>query len=163
MPVTVVPVDTAVTQSGNTLTAHAVGAGYQWMKCMSSTIPGAINQSYTPYQTGAYQVIITQGGCTARSVCYNVHMVGIEDLTDGSDLHIYPNPNDGSFTIELPEQAICDRCVLSVYDALGQLVHSEKIAQGRLQMDLTTLADGLYIVRLVSEKGASSHRLMIAR
>ncbi len=163
MPVTVVPVDTAVTQSGNTLTAHAVGAGYQWLKCMSSTIPGAINQSYTPYQTGAYQVIITQGGCTARSVCYNVHMVGIADVADGSDLHIYPNPNDGSFTIELPEQAICDRCVLSVYDALGQLVHSEKIAQGRLQMDLTTLADGLYIVRLVSEKGASSHRLMIAR
>lgn len=54
--------DTAVTQSGNTLTAVEAGASYQWINCATNQpIAGATGQSFTPVSSGSYAVQITLG------------------------------------------------------------------------------------------------------
>lgn len=66
-------IDTAVTQSGNTLTAVQPNATYQWLDCGNgnAAISGEINQSYFPADTGNYAVVISRGSCIDTSFCVN--------------------------------------------------------------------------------------------
>ncbi|MEI6766500.1 MAG: T9SS type A sorting domain-containing protein [Bacteroidota bacterium] len=75
--VTVISVNTAVTQIGTTLTAAASGAGYQWLDCSGfMPLAGKTLQSFTPDSSGSYAVIVTQNGCSDTSSCFPVYIVG---------------------------------------------------------------------------------------
>jgi len=66
-----------------------------------------------------------------------------------SNVHVYPNPNRGHFTVELELAGLVG---LQVYDARGALVHNEVFtASGsRTQriLDLSTLAKGSYTLQV---------------
>lgn len=70
---TITNVPTSVTVSGNTLTADASGAVYQWLDCDNANMPiaGETNQSFTGVSTGNYAVEITMNGCTVTTPCIN--------------------------------------------------------------------------------------------
>jgi hypothetical protein len=64
-------------------------------------------------------------------------------------LKVYPNPNEGSFTVELPEVA-CQGCMLRMYDLQGKEVLQRSYRQGEKQMVISQsgLAKGTYLVKL---------------
>ena len=70
-------------------------------------------------------------------------------------LSIYPNPNKGQFTINLPE-ADCD---IEVFNSLGQQVFSQQ-AKGMTQLNLESLESGMYFVSVKSEKAVSTLKFM---
>ena len=71
LSVTVNTVDTAITQSGLTLTANATGAAYVWLDCNGNTpVSGQTSQSFTATTTGNYAVIVTLSGCSDTSACF---------------------------------------------------------------------------------------------
>jgi hypothetical protein len=102
LSVTVTTVNTSVIQAGSTLTANAVGAGYQWLDC-NGYIPlsGETSQSFTADSSGSYAVIITQGGCSDTSDCYQVYIGGVPpkpgDIT-GNTTVCYGSDNTYSIT-----------------------------------------------------------------
>ncbi len=57
---------------------------------------------------------------------------------------IFPNPNNGRFTINTD---VSDACTFSVTNMHGQLVYSSKIS-GSLQLDLSNQPKGVYMVRI---------------
>ena len=59
---------------------------------------------------------------------------------------IYPNPNNGSFSINLPEED----CEVTVYNQLGQVMHQSK-ANGLTTLNLNSLAKGMYFVTIKSD------------
>lgn len=66
-------VNKTVTKVGNTLSASATNAIYQWINCNSNLpITNANSQTYTPTVSGSYKVVITQNGCTDTSACTQV-------------------------------------------------------------------------------------------
>jgi subtilisin-like proprotein convertase family protein len=73
--ITVSQVDETMTVSGQTGTANASGAQYQWLDCDNSmqAIAGATNQSYTVTATGSYAVVVTMGGCSDTSDCTTIN------------------------------------------------------------------------------------------
>ncbi len=83
--------------------------------------------------------------------------IGIEELGSDFSAGIYPNPADGNFFVNLP-----DACNLLIYDAAGQLVRSTFLPKGTHRLDVSELATGTYMVRVVEQNsGASATKKLI--
>jgi hypothetical protein len=87
-----------ITPNGNILTS-STAANYQW-QFNGIDIPGATSQSYTATETGYYTVIISDANGCANSTTLFVEVTGIEDLTTDFNFTLYPNPSNGTLTIE---------------------------------------------------------------
>ncbi len=66
---------------------------------------------------------------------------------------LYPNPNTGEFTIELPGEFKPGH-VLLIYDLFGKEISSSSILSKKTELDLSALAKGMYFCRLVSSDGS---------
>ncbi len=65
-----------------------------------------------------------------------------------SGIKLYPNPNNGSFTIE---SAIEGEKTMDVTDISGRVILSGVIKGEKTEVNITTLANGIYYVKLQSE------------
>ena len=84
--VTVITVNTSVTQNGSMLTANASGAAYEWLNCNGNIlVQGETAQSFTATSTGSYAVIVTQNGCADTSSCYSTDLTCNITIT-GADM-----------------------------------------------------------------------------
>ncbi|MBL7764510.1 MAG: T9SS type A sorting domain-containing protein [Chitinophagaceae bacterium] len=136
-----------INQNGNTLTALATGANYQWYNCSTNTtIPGAISQTYTATQSGDYAVIVTQNGCTDTSICKSVVVSGMNETIDDANVSIYPNPFNQILTVKIPRGLLNRK--LSVYDATGRVAASFTLNKTENLLDLRGLANGIYMVEI---------------
>lgn len=74
--------------------------------------------------------------------------VRYSDLNTSSDIRIFPNPNNGSFTLSLISENNLPSDIF-VYDALGKIVYREKdIVSSTLTIDISEHAAGIYLVRV---------------
>ena len=71
------------------------------------------------------------------------------------DVNIYPNPNKGQFTINLPETA----CDIVVVNSLGQTVH-HTAASGMTTLNVENLSEGVYFVTVKSESGVKTMKFI---
>ena len=69
---------------------------------------------------------------------------------------IYPNPNQGQFSINLPEE----NCEIVVFNALGQQVYQQSNAQGMTTLNLEGLDSGMYFVTVKSASAVSTLRFV---
>jgi OOP family OmpA-OmpF porin len=79
---------------------------------------------------------------------------GIAQLTVNSEkVKVWPNPSDGKFTIESTVGS--GKSSVEIYNMLGEKVYSETLrqAQGDNIINLQSQPDGLYLYRVISEKG----------
>ncbi|MCB9190514.1 MAG: T9SS type A sorting domain-containing protein [Flavobacteriales bacterium] len=84
---------------------------------------------------------------------------GVNEVQSNS-LNVYPNPNNGSFSIQLPEANVQD-ANLEVYDMMGNLVLSQRVVnQNKVELELESAADGMYLVRLASDQGVWTGRFL---
>ena len=92
--------------------------------------------------------------------------VTINDVVDSErikrfDMNLYPNPNDGTFTVE-PYQAMDGSVRMSVINVLGELVWSGSTNNLIKQaLDLSQLKAGIYLLELRSENKVSTARFVI--
>jgi hypothetical protein len=60
---------------------------------------------------------------------------------------VYPNPNQGTFTVQVL-LAATDEATMEVYNISGQLVYSKRLYPGSNRLQLN-VADGLYLYRVM--------------
>ena len=154
------PVST-VTQALNTLTADQAGASYQWFDCNNSNAPisGETNQSYTPIADGNYGVTVNLGSCPAvNSVCNNFTL-GNKTFDFNNNFVLYPNPNNGSFTIK----SEVDAQILLV-NQLGQTIKKFEVASGIEQkMTIDNLNEGIYYLTSTTNNIKINKKLIISK
>jgi hypothetical protein len=146
---TVLALDSTVTQAGNTLTAVQSGANYTWVDCNNGnqSIAGANGQSYTPSSNGSYAVIVEQNGCSVTSNCLAITVVGLENVQAGQ-FRVYPSPASTEINVEL-DKTIAIRLV----DVTGKLL-LELNGSSIYRIDVTDLTPGMYIIE--SAEGAKA-------
>jgi archaellum component FlaG (FlaF/FlaG flagellin family) len=86
---------------------------------------------------------------------------GVEDIT-ASTFDVYPNPATDVVTVELSEVGSVD-AQIEVLDIKGQVVSSEVMSAGQasVQVNTSALASGIYTVRVMSENGVATERVVI--
>jgi hypothetical protein len=92
-------------------------------------------------------------------VISNVHEYDNEAVVD-----VYPNPNDGSFTLELAGMA--GEYVVSIVNAMGQLVDQRTLNIGDFhneRYDLDRSESGMYFIRILGEKVNETKRVIVKR
>ncbi len=85
----------------------------------------------------------------------------IAEQPAGVDFRVQPNPSTGAFT--LITDGVQGSARIDVLDLTGRLVRTQGIElydHARNLLDLSTEPDGVYLVRLVSERGSSLLRLV---
>ena len=80
---------------------------------------------------------------------------GVEENAD--DVTLYPNPNEGRFTVS-SKQSVLKR--IEVYDVSGRLMKTEDTNGSTTIIDISGLASGMYMVRVSTERGVSSKTVM---
>ncbi|MCX7731968.1 MAG: T9SS type A sorting domain-containing protein [candidate division WOR-3 bacterium] len=78
----------------------------------------------------------------------------------------FSNPAQDRLLVRWQVPAV-SRVQLALYDATGRMVRelysAEGVRSGRTEVDLSTLANGIYLVRLESPAGSATHKLVLNR
>ena len=75
-----------------------------------------------------------------------IDLITVTQETEMQGIGIYPNPNNGQFYVNLPEED----CDIVIYNSLGQQVYHQSQAHGITSMNLESLIRGIYFVNVKS-------------
>jgi hypothetical protein len=149
-----VPNAPTITANGTVLQASG-GSAYQWY-VDGVLIPGATQLTYNAMVSGNYQAqVVEAGGC--RSPLSEGIIIQVNDVNEeawASLVQVYPNPANESVNILAPGI----QSFIEVIDAQGRIVHSQ---QGNVQLSTASWASGVYGVRVQSENGTVTRRLIV--
>jgi hypothetical protein len=139
-----VPLAPSISLSGNVLVSSILN-GNQWY-LDSNLILGAINQNYTPTQTGNYSVIVTSlYDCSSpMSSSFYYRVTDIAE-TDADYLNVFPNPATSYLTIDVNGLQV-DK--LTVSDIQGRILHIENRPSAKT-VDISSLKQGIYFAEVV--------------
>lgn len=102
------------------------------------------------------------GGANGWGVIFaaNPNGLGIHELhSDSAQIKVYPNPNNGVFTIQWSPQILNygisngKRPIVKVYNAMGEEVKREELQSNNEEIDLSTEPNGFYLFRITDEQG----------
>ncbi|WP_201987630.1 pectinesterase family protein [Hymenobacter rubidus] len=77
---------------------------------------------------------------------------------NGVSLSVYPNPAAGNATMELT--GFQQPATLTVLNALGQVVHQQAVGLATTPLDLSSLAKGVYLLRVSNADATLTQRLV---
>ncbi|MEL6843943.1 MAG: T9SS type A sorting domain-containing protein, partial [Bacteroidota bacterium] len=86
----------------------------------------------------------------------------IDNLEQGYPINVFPNPNNGTLFISIDHGAI-EKGILSIVNVQGQLVYQKTHSlpsQGRLELSLPHLAEGMYQINWQTQQKTYSAKFI---
>ncbi len=146
---------------GDTVCYH-----YLWSNVGNYT--GSDSNTISGLDSGTYYLCVTSCyGC--GSVCdSSIVYTGIKNITNAANsINVYPNPNNGKFTISFSHQADIAgaKAIVEIYDIMGQKVNvgTLKQVQGDVCIDMSGQPNGVYILRVNTQQSVLTQRIIIQR
>ncbi|MDX1652958.1 MAG: T9SS type A sorting domain-containing protein [Brumimicrobium sp.] len=130
---------------------------YQWLDCDDnfSPLPGETSQHFIPSSSGNYALLLSDGDCQDTSECIIVNVSDIS-LLENEEVHLFPNPNDGVFTVKYPNGQPGE---LTISDELGRVKYRAEFIEKKFE---TKLSPGIYFVSL-TQNGVNTVKKMVVR
>jgi hypothetical protein len=163
-----VPSTPAITLKNGILVSSSE-SGNQWYDSIGA-ITGATQQYYKPLFKGDYFVVINNNGCNSVPSNHISYFINgstptyVSGSKENNLFQIYPNPNNGNFTIELPD--IKDEVFgINIYNSFGkkvfQINQPNTKTGNQIPISLDNLEPGLYIISIKSENIDLSSKFMV--
>ena len=93
----------------------------------------------------------------SATVSFTTETVGIDDYTLDNSVVVYPNPTRGTVQVENTQSDIQQ---VMMYDAYGKLLSTVEVSGNNATLDLSGYADGLYFMRVTTDKGVVTKRVV---
>ncbi|MDT8412340.1 MAG: T9SS type A sorting domain-containing protein, partial [Vicingaceae bacterium] len=108
---------------------------------------------------------VDSNGC-ADTTCQLGVGIDAPQPPKGEWVELYPNPNNGSFTIHLTHPIaigfVSEEVTIEVYDVFGKQIHYKKTnASTEIQLDLGNVPKGLYFVSITTKKQKEIRKIVI--
>lgn len=86
--------------------------------------------------------------------------IGVYNLNESDNLLVFPNPSAGEFVLKVGDETMTS---LQIFDISGKLVYSEQIENqtDNKTMNLQSLTNGIYILKLSNNKYTKQTKLLI--
>ena len=153
------------TQNG-AIRINSVSGGIAYTYSLNDTITFA--DSITNLASGTYQLKVTDGyGCQATEEVTVGSNVGIDDFENAgiSDFSLYPNPNKGSFFIDIALQHPTD-LTLSLHDLSGKTILKKdynSILSVNENWNPSSLTAGIYFMHVSTPKGTFVQKMFVSK
>lgn len=151
--------------TGNTIQTNLSGFDLQWY-LNGVPINNATGMSYNITASGAYHVIATNFfGCATSSDTINFNYVNaVQEYTQFSGMRVFPNPNKGTFNIELNLNFNSDVDIM-IFDMVGKAVFTDKSTSFsgyyKKEIDLSNLAKGIYTANIIVNNETIRSKIII--
>lgn len=97
-----------------------------------------------------------------NSISYQNDITSINEPTSQLAVNVYPNPTKNAITIDL--QAYDNETVsIRIYDVFGKLILEKQTIHSKEKIDFSDSKAGMYLIKIVSEKGISQHKILVTK
>ncbi|MFC2086100.1 T9SS type A sorting domain-containing protein [Bacteroidota bacterium] len=137
----------------------------------------ALSEGATAYISGVEQVSAVTTNNFTNLVIYNVVAedgteqlwivdvieTGIANVAGNEQFKLYPNPNNGLFTLEVDIPEI-NELTYYIFSMEGKVMETDELQinhTSQFDFDLSKYDSGIYYIKLVSDKGTYNHKIMI--
>ncbi len=137
-------------------------AAFTWQWMLDTTVvSGATQQFLKPAINGMYRVqVANKFGCIQVSDPYIYVNTGVLNL-DYNTFSVYPNPANSEVIIE---NTIFDaNTLMQLYDAIGRMVHQQKLTGSKSTINIQNFAKGIYTIRIISNNQLYQKKLLVDR
>jgi hypothetical protein len=141
------------------------GTTYSWNFGNSSTGTG-VNANGTYTANGTYNVtLIVSNACGSDTLtqAVTVNGIGVAEAALAASFQAYPNPTRGKVALSF-SLMYSNAATIEIMDLSGRVVWVESAAVNgtyRKELDLSSYAAGVYLVRVSSEDGVVARRLVV--
>ncbi|HTB06817.1 MAG TPA: choice-of-anchor tandem repeat GloVer-containing protein [Bacteroidia bacterium] len=140
---------------------------YNWGTGFDSSATNSSKSTMSNLDTGLYYVcIVSTYGCTNGGVCDSIQVLaGIQTIADiNTEVEIYPVPSSGVILVILNGDGYED---MEIYDEFGRGIFHQSLStqtyNKRIQVDMSEYSNGVYILRLLNEKGAVTKKIVLQK
>jgi len=151
------PIGGNPTGSGGTPPYHYAWAEIPYVDIANPVIDALISTTY-------HVTVTDTNGCVQMdSVIIVVDpCIGIDEPDHVAAITIYPNPNDGTFSLITNLKTLSGKSTLIVYDVMGQEMFKKEIVSEKEYINLSFLPKGVYQIVVTSAYGSSKANVIIA-
>ncbi len=165
-PSAIFTVSPETSQSGEMLTFSALGTdGTSWFWDFGDGITSTVQNPVHSYErAGEYEVTLTvtsSDGCKTTSKKTLGIITGLENLSNAK-LEIYPNPVTTERVQLVVAEPLSD-AELRLFTSHGVLIRSESLKQGQQSIDVSTLPNGIYILKIGDSTNLTTRKVVISR
>lgn len=153
LPVITVSGSTMICE-GSSTTLNGLGATTYTWKADNAYLQAPVI-TISPASTTQYTVSGTDNAtkCTGSSIIVVAvdPCLGLQNANGTTvSTSVYPNPNNGAFTVVMTDASAK---VIDVVDITGRIVLSTNSATAKTEMNISSLANGVYYVKVKSDNG----------
>lgn len=120
------------------------------------------NPSVVYAVAGTYDVSLTIGDGTTENTMTKESYITVNTCTglgevQAFNMEVYPNPNNGQFTIKLNQSA-----KVEIISAVGHVVYSSQLI-GKEMIDLSSQAEGVYFVKVETKTESKVQKVVVRK
>lgn len=129
-----------------------------------SISPSSFSVNDTGSNTVTLTVIDENGNSSTCQTTVNVvNTTGIEEAQLAKSIAIYPNPNDGSFVVDLTEIDLEQDAIMTLLDITGREVWNQNVTRSMINVEINDASRGIYILRLDNNGLQVSKRISVIK
>lgn len=146
-------------------TANCANPAYQW-KINGTNVPGATNSTFSSSTMNDNDKISCMLTCadscpspqdTVSNIITMHVSTSIDELSNKSDIEVYPNPNNGEFIVK---NALVGTRII-ICNLYGQEVHAGTVTETETRIFAPDLPDGIYLLKAQTALGTETIRINI--